>query len=211
MGESKRKRQAEGARHAGDDPVVQGRELVPFVSLEDRAASIRSYFVKSLNAELDASDYRCAAGRELLAVRALLNHGEWLPWLRANFPWSIREAQRLIRCEMERTPEGRGRLDSERAERQSALANATACRISDEPTPVEADPSAPNDGMGAAAEWLLENMPDGINETLRGVLEPMARLPIARLLDALKVLDFEPLPLVNGAFIPVPVELAAAA
>jgi hypothetical protein len=52
-------------------------------------------------------------------------------------------------------------------------------------------------------------MPDGINETLRSALEPLARLPIARLLDALKVLDFEPIPLVKGATTPAPIKVQA--
>jgi hypothetical protein len=73
------------------------------------------------------------------------------------------------------------------------------------PTPEE----TPEADVEATAEWLLENMPDGINETLRGVLEPM-RLPIARLLDALKVLDFEPIPLVKGATTSAPVMRMAA-
>jgi hypothetical protein len=53
-------------------------------------------------------------------------------------------------------------------------------------------------------------MPDGINETLRGVLAPFSGLPLARLLDALKVLDFEPIPLVKGAVTPAPVLRMAA-
>jgi hypothetical protein len=72
------------------------------------------------------------------------------------------------------------------------------------PTPVDLE------GVEAAAEWLLDNLPHGINETLRGVLEPLARLPIARLIDALLVLDYQPIPLIREAHTPAPTFAEAA-
>lgn len=102
---------------------LAGRELVPFVSLEERAVSIRNNYYASLHAELDASEYRQSAGCELMAVKALLAHGEWLPWLKANFKFTAREAQRLIRCAEEATPDGRQRLEAElEARREKAKA-----------------------------------------------------------------------------------------
>jgi Protein of unknown function (DUF3102) len=97
---------------------LAGRELVPFVSLEERAVSIRKNYMASLNAELDASMYRQNAGHELMAVKALLAHGDWLPWLKANFRFTAREAQRLIRCAEESTIDGRQRLEAESAARR---------------------------------------------------------------------------------------------
>jgi hypothetical protein len=225
MGESKRKRQAEAARQMGD--VSQGRELVPFLSLEDRAASIRAAIDAADSAAAEAIDHSIRAGQELLAVRALVPQGEWTQWCKANIGHSRQHIARLIRIAS--APNPRAALEAERSEtrervRKIRSADVTYVRSTTEPAPVVdvvsaapalmidiGTPSAPNDGMEAAAEWLLENMPDGINDTLRGVLAPFSGQPLARLLDALKVLDFEPLPLVQGAFTPAPDELALAA
>ena len=41
--------------------------------------------------------YACEIGRRLVEAKALLNHGEWLPWLEEKVLFSQRNAQRLMR------------------------------------------------------------------------------------------------------------------
>jgi hypothetical protein len=205
MGEAARRRQAEAARQTTD--VVHGRELVPFVSLDDRAASIRSHLVAAAASEADAKSHRIQAGMELLSVRAILPHGAWLPWCRVNIRRSVRDVQKLLKLAGSADPGAAVEAENARRREGARVVKYATVPHLEAPTPEE----TPEADVEATAEWLLENMPDGINETLRGVLEPMARLPIARLLDALRILDFEPIPLVKGAFTLAPVELARAA
>jgi hypothetical protein len=54
------------------------------------------------------------------------------------------------------------------------------------------------------AEWILANMPDGINATLRSVLDRLARLPVSSLIAALERLDYEPIPIIKGTITPAP-------
>jgi hypothetical protein len=205
MGKAARRRQAEAARHTAD--VVHGRELVPFLSLDDRAASIRSHLVAAAASEADAKSHRIQAGMELLSVRAILPHGAWLPWCRVNIRRSVRDVQKLLKLAGSADPGAAVEAENARRREGARVVKYATVPHLEAPTPEE----TPEADVEATAEWLLENMPDGINETLRGVLEPMARLPIARLLDALRILDFEPIPLVKGAFTLAPVELARAA
>jgi hypothetical protein len=205
MGKAARRRQAEAARHTAD--VVHGRELVPFLSLDDRAASIRSHLVAAAASEADAKSHRIQAGMELLSVRAILPHGAWLPWCRVNIRRSVRDVQKLLKLAGSADPGAAVEAENARRREGARVVKYATVPHLEAPTREE----TPEADVEATAEWLLENMPDGINETLRSALEPLARLPIARLLDALKVLDFEPLPLVKGAFTPAPVELARAA
>lgn len=205
--------------------VHSATEAVSLVSLDDRAASIRDHLAAADTAAAEAIDHSIRAGQELIEARCLVEPGRWIEWCKANIGRSRRDISRLIGFASADDP--RAALEAHRSSAREGMRQTRRVRgpnVSPMPSPLVevvsatpaliidvGTPSAPNDDIEAAAEWLLENMPDGINETLRGVLAPFSGLPLARLLDALKVLDFEPIPLVKGAFTSAPAELARAA
>src|SRR5262245_1763877 len=45
----------------------------------------------------DAVGHALAAGELLIEAKGRVKHGEWLPWLEANFPGSTRSAQGYMR------------------------------------------------------------------------------------------------------------------
>jgi hypothetical protein len=254
MGEAKRKRQAEAVALG----AVASGAIVPFVSLEDRAASIRSHITAALEALETADSHRIRAGQELIDARRLVEPGKWIEWCVTNIGRSRQDIARLIKIASAADP--KAALEQERSTRRDgmrAARNVTHVGYTPAPAVVEVAPAetppaietgtpdriepnrfkrlveayadASKDERGkfqewahsaeetkeieveveAAAEWLLSNMPDGVNETLRSVLRPMMSLPIASLVNALGVLDFEPIPLVKGAITPAPMRMAA--
>jgi hypothetical protein len=52
--------------------------------------------IHALRAEM--SDRENRIGHELIAIKKLLPHGQWLPWLAAEFTWTARQAQYYMRA-----------------------------------------------------------------------------------------------------------------
>src|SRR5262245_45595061 len=62
------------------------------------AASIRDHEAAALRAWESLKDHRIGIGNDLIAAKALCEHGDWLPWLRREFPhWSHDTAERHMR------------------------------------------------------------------------------------------------------------------
>jgi len=57
------------------------------------AAQIREHHLLAHQHKDKAIDHARQAGEILLRVKASLAHGEWLPWLQANVPFTARTAQ----------------------------------------------------------------------------------------------------------------------
>jgi hypothetical protein len=104
--------------------VATALQLVVFVSLEDRAASINDHINKALRADGTGHRLRLKAGNELIEVRDLLPHGEWLPWCKANIHRGVRDVQKLIKMASADDPEAA--LEKERAEAREGMAATRA-------------------------------------------------------------------------------------
>jgi hypothetical protein len=70
--------------------------MIPQRSLSDRAAKVNEYHNSAAAAYAQASYFAVLCGLELLAARAQVHHGEWLPWIAANCEFNERTAQRYI-------------------------------------------------------------------------------------------------------------------
>jgi len=90
--------QAAGAPHAGSNRLTV------------LAADIVAAHNDVLAFEAKATERAIGAGKLLIEAKDSLKHGQWLPWLKANFAFSERTAQRYIRL-------------------AEAAANPTRCRI----------------------------------------------------------------------------------
>jgi hypothetical protein len=89
-------------------PFVVVDDLPADADLEMRAESINRHLDLGDRAEASASHHRIRAGQELLEARALLAHGEWLPWCKANIKRGVRDVQKLLRIASAPNPD-RGR------------------------------------------------------------------------------------------------------
>jgi hypothetical protein len=105
---------------------------LPIETLDDIAERIRQR----------ANGMRCdAIGLDLIEAKAILPHGKWLPWLKNEFDWSERTAQRyMLVAELAKTD----KLSDLSDEPLSALASAPAAvptRSSIERQPASRSPS----------------------------------------------------------------------
>ena len=73
------------------------------VSLDDYAARINDAHARAQRDAVSAVEHACQAGTLLIAAKATVAHGRWLPWLRDNFAFSERTAQGYMRL-AERLP-----------------------------------------------------------------------------------------------------------
>ena len=67
------------------------------VSLDSLARDINAEHCRVLDHASKAIEHARRAGEWLLKAKAQVKHGEWLPWLQANVPFSHRTAQGYIR------------------------------------------------------------------------------------------------------------------
>ncbi len=79
-------------------------ERVPTRDLTTLAAEIRREHEKAEADYQSAFAHAIRAGALLIEAKAQVKHGEWLPWLKANFPGSVRSAQGYMRL-AEHAPE----------------------------------------------------------------------------------------------------------
>lgn len=68
----------------------------PAVNLDTIAARIKDEFRAAEGAQQEALQGYRTVGRLLIEAKAGLKHGEWLPWLKANVPFSERHARRYM-------------------------------------------------------------------------------------------------------------------
>ena len=85
-------------------------------SLADLAAQINAAHERVRDAAKAGLAHALAAGRLLLEAKAIMPHGEWLPWLEANCTASIRTAQAYMRA-----VNGLAKLDEANAQRVAHL------------------------------------------------------------------------------------------
>lgn len=81
---------------AGRAPGVIGTPNISAV--DSTAAAIEHHHQLALRHASTAVEHAREAGRLLLAVKAGLAHGDWLPWLSSNVTVSPRQAQRYMRA-----------------------------------------------------------------------------------------------------------------
>jgi Protein of unknown function (DUF3102) len=81
--------------------IEQGGELLP----ADLAAEANRYWRLTERGYRSTLEHAWHTGRALKAARAACPHGEWLPWLAANFEGGERNAQRCMRL-AEAYPDG---------------------------------------------------------------------------------------------------------
>jgi hypothetical protein len=61
------------------------------------AGEIAEHALAAEKAWRDALGHAIAAGEKLIEAKSLVKHGEWLPWLRENFPGGERTAQNYMK------------------------------------------------------------------------------------------------------------------
>jgi Protein of unknown function (DUF3102) len=93
-------------------------DLPADADLEARASSINRLIDLGDKAEANASRHRIRAGQELLEARALLAHGEWLPWCKANINRGVRDVQKLLKIAS--APNPAAALEAENAQRRES-------------------------------------------------------------------------------------------
>jgi hypothetical protein len=96
--------------------VVRATEIVTDIgrsdSLTDLAARINAAH-EAVQAALKSSIINAMhAGELLIAAKAKLKHGEWLPWLKANFPFTDRTARNYMML-ARRRPEVEAKLETD--------------------------------------------------------------------------------------------------
>jgi len=77
------------------DVPTRGLTLVN-TALEDLATQIRGFYDAAMSAARTTIASARACGEKLAEAKALLPHGEWLPWVTANFDGSERTAQKWM-------------------------------------------------------------------------------------------------------------------
>jgi hypothetical protein len=105
------------AREAAE-PFIVVADLPADADLEARATSINRLIELGYKAEASASRHRIRAGQELLEARALLAHGEWLPWCKANIKRGVRDVQKLLKIAS--APNPAAALEAENAQRRES-------------------------------------------------------------------------------------------
>jgi hypothetical protein len=126
-------------------------KLSETATLEDRATEINRLFDRSDRAEDAVTKRRWEAGCELIKAKALVRHGEWVAWCKANINRGIRDIQKCMYMAGSEDP--MGELEAEKA------ANRTA-RGERSNTPSTAhltnDKSIPPLEAAHFASWLAE-------------------------------------------------------
>jgi hypothetical protein len=67
------------------------------VDLELVAAEVLEHHEKAQAAFATSVDEAILCGKALQRAKAAVKHGEWLPWLKVNFPAGVRTAQNYMR------------------------------------------------------------------------------------------------------------------
>jgi hypothetical protein len=75
--------------------------VIPGSRLDDLAQEIRREVALAEQHWRDAVGHGIRVGQLLVEVKAELRHGEWLPWLAANFPGTARTATRYMQLARE--------------------------------------------------------------------------------------------------------------
>jgi hypothetical protein len=70
-----------------------------YAALDPAIGSAAQAAAEMIHASLvEMSDRENRIGHELIAIKKLLPHGQWLPWLAAEFTWTARQAQYFMRA-----------------------------------------------------------------------------------------------------------------
>ena len=158
-----------------------GRELVPFVSLDDRAASINRHIDLIAKADATASRHRIRAGQELLEVRAILAHGEWLPWCKANIKRGPRDVQKLLKIAGAADPAAaHAEENAQRRATARTIKYATVAHLESPPPPCSpvVEPSVVEvvggiEARAAKADFKVgATLVEQVNALSRAVVEP---------------------------------------
>jgi Protein of unknown function (DUF3102) len=111
-------------------------------TLEERAQSINDLWWKLNGDKLTVYSRRLAIGKELIEARALVPHGEWEAWCKANFiNRSMRDIRRVMKLAGADDPEAALAEDRTAAREGMAATRANRTNVS----PVESAPSTPAD------------------------------------------------------------------
>ncbi|MDP9439743.1 MAG: DUF3102 domain-containing protein, partial [Actinomycetota bacterium] len=118
-------------------------------------------------AKSEALEHAFLSGASLLEVRSRLRHGEWLPWLKANFSPAAKTASRYMRLAQNRT-----RVSDFPSQRQALDAVGSPVERAKTKPPVPADEAAPESGVSAEHQHqgvpdspaAQEAVPDGVPE-----------------------------------------------
>jgi hypothetical protein len=131
MGEAKRKRQAEAVALG----AVASGALIPFVSLDERAASIRLHIASARQLDAEAAGHRIQAGLELIEARRLVETGRWIEWCNANIRRSRQDIAQLIKIASATDPKAALEVDRARARNGMRASRARVCNVTYMPTP----------------------------------------------------------------------------
>ena len=79
--------------------MVEGEIVGPYDGMElpELASLANQFHIKVEDAGRSMLKYAWSAGQALLAAKARVKHGDWLPWLSANFQGSERTAQLYLK------------------------------------------------------------------------------------------------------------------
>jgi hypothetical protein len=137
VGEAKRKRQAETVALG----AVESGALAPFVSLDERAASIRLHIASARQLDVEAAGHRIQAGLELIEARRLVEPGRWIEWCNANIRRSRQDIAQLIKIASAADPKAALEVDRARARNGMRASRARVCNVTYMPTlPAETPP-----------------------------------------------------------------------
>lgn len=115
--------------------------------LQTLATEANRYHAEAEESAYAALELAWQAGRALLAAKAQVRHGEWLPWLAANFKGSDRTAQLYMR--LTSNTKRVADLDSGQSLREAIKA---LCKTSREPAPPEPPSSVGSEPPEVSAE-----------------------------------------------------------
>jgi hypothetical protein len=178
------------ARHAPGAPemvpTVDG-EVVP--SLEELAATANRYIAEAEQAMQSGAESARQAGLALLAAKAQLKHGQWLPWLAKHFNRSADTAQvcmRLAKTENSRYLESAQSVDSAlkaiRGPRPKRQPQPDVPAPTPEPGPqstMSAPPQPPADQPRPAAKCAESANLDGADQSATPAPPPDQYVPAA--------------------------------
>jgi hypothetical protein len=131
MGESKRKRQAEVVALG----AVASGALIPFLSLDDRAASIRLHIASARQLDASAAGHRIQAGLELIEARRLVEPGRWIEWCNANIRRSRQDIAQLIKIASADDPQAALEVSRARARNSMKASRAHVSNVAYMPSP----------------------------------------------------------------------------
>jgi hypothetical protein len=131
MGEAKRKRQAEVVALG----AVASGALIPFVSLDDRAASIRLHIASARQLDAEAAAHRIQAGLELIEARRLVEPGRWIEWCSANIRRSRQDIAQLIKIASADDPQAALEVSRSRARNSMKASRAHVSNVAYIPSP----------------------------------------------------------------------------